>query len=729
MNEALHNNNHPQPEEQPSPMDMVRRVHRLLRGRYALAITLALLGAAALGAAGWLLPTPKYTSVGVIEISPKREAILRDSDLTDVTPFFREAVNAEASKILQDRVLDRAMASTEWRALDRGADRQATREFRDAIEVQVQPANNRLIDVAFTDESAEAARIGAGAIVQAYMDIRAEEEARDRQDVQALRNLQAEKASEIQRLEQSISALRAPFPGSDLDLQRESRGILLLELESRLASIRASIARAEAGESTSAVEDASNERLARLDTEMAQLLNDLALAESELGAIRAKGLGEAHHQVSRMRRRIEGLQASILTKRDELLGSPLLLTLPRDSVLSFGSLDGLQEAEAELIQQISEQEEILATLHEAIEREARIRHSINIARTQMQSVQDRLELLRLQGLTGETGNVASLVRAGAASRPLRPSVDDRRKYAALGVIAGGGGPLALILMLGVLDRRFRYSDEAVVGPSTPLLGILPKLPQRIRDLEQASIAAHCVHQIRTLLQIGGAERTVLVVTSPTAGDGKTSFSLSLGLSFASAGKRTIIIDLDLIGAGLSHLFDLAPEKGTMAAMDAGTLAGHVARTPFPNLAVLPAGPHDAQGISRLTPDRVRTLLQAARKHFDIVLVDTGPVLGSMEAALVVKEADGVVLTVRRGQRREMAQRAIDHIRAIDGKLIGMIFNQAQPADFRRSVSSASTPNRPSNGVVIRDRQSASRWARLGPMPGALAASCSEAALS
>src|SRR5690606_30383380 len=105
MNETR--TNPPQAEEQASPLELALRLHRLLRGRYALVITLSLLGALTLGAAGWLLPDPKYTSVGVMEVNPRREPILGESDITEVIPFFREFVNAEAAKIQQDRVLVR----------------------------------------------------------------------------------------------------------------------------------------------------------------------------------------------------------------------------------------------------------------------------------------------------------------------------------------------------------------------------------------------------------------------------------------------------------------------------------------------------------------------------------------------------------------------------------------------------------------------------------------------
>ena len=101
-----------------------------------------------------------------------------------------------------------------------------------------------------------------------------------------------------------------------------------------------------------------------------------------------------------------------------------------------------------------------------------------------------------------------------------------------------------------------------------LLGILPDLPDRLSDPEQAAIAAHCVHQIRTMLQINGGteERRVFAVTSASPGDGKTSLTLALGLSYAACGTRTLLIDCDLVGAGLTARMNVSAAEGVLEAI-------------------------------------------------------------------------------------------------------------------------------------------------------------------
>src|SRR5205085_4585273 len=141
--------------------------------------------------------------------------------------------------------------------------------------------------------------------------------------------------------------------------------------------------------------------------------------------------------------------------------------------------------------------------------------------------------------------------------------------AMLGGALGGGLPVALLLLIGLLDSRYRYSDDAggTNMAGLTLLGILPNLPDRLSDPGQASVAAHCVHQIRTMLQINaGQDRSAFAVTSASPGDGKTSLTLALGLSFAASGSRTLLIDADLVGAGLTARLGMNGPEGILEAI-------------------------------------------------------------------------------------------------------------------------------------------------------------------
>src|SRR4029079_11029440 len=139
------------------------------------------------------------------------------------------------------------------------------------------------------------------------------------------------------------------------------------------------------------------------------------------------------------------------------------------------------------------------------------------------------------------------------------------------------------------------SDEANDGVSNvPLLGILPRLPEKLSDPEQAAVAAHCIHQIRIMLQVGQNpdQCRTFMVTSASTGDGKTSLTMALGLSFAASGRKTLGIDCDMVGQGLTHRLKAHGVAGLIETLNLGTLRGHVRKTATKGLYILPIGNDD-----------------------------------------------------------------------------------------------------------------------------------------
>jgi capsular exopolysaccharide synthesis family protein len=190
-----------------------------------------------------------------------------------------------------------------------------------------------------------------------------------------------------------------------------------------------------------------------------------------------------------------------------------------------------------------------------------------------------------------------------------------------------------------------------------------------------------------MLQINGVdERRVFALTSASPGDGKTSLTLALGLSFAASGSRTLLIDCDLVGAGLTARLNVTSSEGVLEAIASRSVQEYVRPTEVADLSVLPVGSAHAYHASTLSPAAVRRLVADAKKHFDVVLVDTGPILGSIEASPVAAAADGVILTVSRGQQRPLVEKSLQHLIGIGAKLAGVVFNRAQSRDFEQSVS-------------------------------------------
>ncbi|HXE51975.1 MAG TPA: CpsD/CapB family tyrosine-protein kinase, partial [Tepidisphaeraceae bacterium] len=321
----------------------------------------------------------------------------------------------------------------------------------------------------------------------------------------------------------------------------------------------------------------------------------------------------------------------------------------------------------------------------------------------------------------QMGGRLTVISAGET--PLSPAVDRRVKFAGAGAMAGAMAPFGLVALFGILRRRYRYADETVadISPRAPLLGILPALDPRDLSDDQAALAAQSVHRIRVLLQVGRPARqsVAYMVSSATASEGKTSLAMSLGLSFAAAGSRTLVIDGDLVGQQLTRGIEAGDTPGLLEALRAGTLQGCLRRT-MAGLYVLPVGNADVQDACSVSPTAFRRLLDQARSHFDSILIDSGPILGSVEASLVAQLVDGVILAVARGQEPSLVQRAMGQLKSLGAQISGFVFNRARSVDFRESQYASS---RSRTAVAPNQRHGTSLGqCRLGPLVSAVASS-------
>jgi polysaccharide biosynthesis transport protein len=717
--------------EQESPLVIFQRLHRLLRGRYWLAFTLAALGGIAGAIGGWMATEPKYQTVGSIRIVAALPVVLIEDSLNKVPAMFQAYVKTQANYIQHPRVIDRAMGSEAWRNLGRGSTPAEREKFLDSLQVTTDKENAEWIYVKFTDPDPRATKVAVEQVIDSYAEIWGKEEMIITPGLIAdLNRIKASHENEIKVVRSRMETLSKRWNTSDLrtleathtkEFERISMAVDNLEAQIRQAEIDI----AARGEEARPAEDEQDPmalayEIAKSDRGVAAMLDRYVIMAGELRSLKAQGFTDRHPTVRKLSGDVESARGQV-----------------EDAVTSFlasgGAVmpDGAMRLGAVSPQQLEAMKQTLAMHKADLERRREAMGMLITDRFEMEDLQKelqkrdsdlafvekRLYTIDVESNTGETiSNRIKIISKG--EEPTAPWSDGRKKLAAMGLVFGGGLPIALVMLLGLLDGRFRFSDEATDPKHhVTLLGILPYLPQQMQDPEQASIAAHCVHQIRTLLQIGSHmhNRSVFAVTSPTAGDGKTSLSLSLGLSFAASGAETCLIDFDMIGGGLTSGMQAKSPSGLMDAIDAGTIDDAVRPTSFPHLSIIPVGADDARHVSRLSPRVVRRIIEQAKERYDIVVIDTGPILGSIEASLACSAADGVILALGRGQQRAQADRAVELLQSIGAQLLGVVFNRAQAGDFRRSVSSASMRSVPALG----HGRGNGHAGRLRALPGAM----------
>ncbi len=650
--------------------------------------------------AGYSVTTPKFQSEGGINISP---LVIRPTVDDAAMPMYNLFIATQTSIIQGTDVAEEALRNPTFKdAWDKayGEPMMSPPDFVAALDAERAKAAATLIKVSFTDRNKAVAEAGAKSAIAAYMKLYGNADNTDRaRKLKFLIDKQSQLAYSLKLQRDTLQKLAERFGTTDLTVRNQTVQEELARLDSELSKAQIDFQTATATQQNKPVGDKTNkefayQQIAANDVIMRNLLQAREQAGLDLEAIK-KTYGDKHPQVARYSMNLDHTNRKV----DDYARDYLQRNLGK---IPYGLEDGtasnlsLLKAKMDVLKKQRE-DQLATTIDIGTQRQRIDEVNREIARLETESSAVTHSIETLQAEQELAQNIKVL---GSGSEAVLTG--DKRKLAAgVGFVFGGLLPIGLMLMYGMIDLRFRYSDDTsdsdLAGVS--LLGILPNLPDRLSDPQQAGIAAHCVHQIRTMLQINRTndEPQVIAVTSAAPGDGKTSLTLALGLSYAACGARTLLIDCDLVAAGLSHRLNVNSPDGVLEAVANRALLEYVRTTDIADVAILPVGTTHAHHASTLSPVALRRLLNESKKHFDVILVDTGPILGSIEASLVCAAADRTILTVARGQQRPLVERSIGHLQAIGSRLAGVVFNRAQARDFERSLSGLALRSRPANG--------------------------------
>ena len=671
------------------PLDKLRR---LLRGRAVLAVVLAVVGGLMGAALGYVSQEPVYEADGSAFIPP---AVASINGGEQGNPNYRQFMQTEGDYVESEQMALAAMEQPAWkRAVSKPW---LATHFAAAADAKHNGADN-LLRFSFQSDEPRIALAGVQSLMSAYETRFLEQRARTG-DVRKtyISPRLAELDAKREENQQAVDEISKRWGTADLgpirdnlNRDRNEKAAVLRDLEMNLA--QATTARDAAKNNPEPIGEIT---IGRFSDDMANLLQQRAAARATLLDMQAVGIGQGQQAYARSQQKAKAINDNIddLAKR---LRNDFFGYVP---VLSPGYGNAVQQpVTTAYIEQLESRTAIARTDLEGLdEKVTAVRQDANaIAPLLASRVNIAEERDRLRGIESNETQNSGFQEALGTIRLYRPSGEavfvakDKRKAMAIGGgILGFGIPLGLVLLLGTLDRRFRYSDDAADNATrAPLLGILPNLPDRLSDPNQASIAAHCVHQIRTMLQInhGSDEPRAFAVTSGQRGDGKTSLALALGLSYAASGARTLLVDTDLQSGGLSNRLGVGGDEGVMDALSGGELLRYVCETDVTDLAILPIGRGAANHAGAFSPGAVRHLIEQAKRRYDVIVCDTGPILGSIESTPIVAAMDGVILAVSRGQNRPLVNKALSHLETVGAKVAGMVFNRAHAGDFEKSVS-------------------------------------------
>jgi polysaccharide biosynthesis transport protein len=549
-----------------------------------------------------------------------------------------------------------------------------------------------VIEVTFTSADSLIAKRVANAVAEAFQEYdarRAQDRSRRRRSF--LENQLRGTDSLLAAAQNELSAFRGRVQGSGLNDRSSAQQVALMDLDVRREELAAS--RRMYGSLFNAVlRSSSEERRSALST---------LLSAPEIAANPA--VAPLYTQIVRYE-----------AERDQLLAGPLASTTENADVRRLNAL--ISATEGKLVDAVRSH---IASLDARIGSldELRARRSAEAQRLPVREAEEE----RLMQNVASIGRAADQLRAELHQARMAEAVQAGRveivDLAPSAVPTGRSGRMTLILagLLGLflgsgcafaaeaLNTSIRRPQEISYLLRVPRLAIVPRIETQNRSglrrlasatfggskdnrsqdgtrptFEVNSRAEEAFRTLRANLIFAARSNAIktLVVTSPSPGEGKSTTVSNLAVSFARQGFRVLLIDADLRRPRLHEVFSVPRDPGFSSLLGGHCLlAESIRTTPVDGLYLMPSGARLHSPSELLSGELMRGVLAELRDRFDLLMLDTPPVLAAAETAMLAAEADAVLLVVRAGRTdRGAAEEAMQQLVFAGARIAGAVLN-------------------------------------------------------
>ena len=274
----------------------------------------------------------------------------------------------------------------------------------------------------------------------------------------------------------------------------------------------------------------------------------------------------------------------------------------------------------------------------------------------------------------------------------------RGRLAVLGSIGIFAVVIGGLTMLEWMSHRIADCGELTSEAGMRVLGSLPA-PERTGVLGKLGVVrpemqkwtramVESVDVVRTFLLRNLNRKTpqCIVVASASANEGKTTLATQLGRSVARSGRRVCVVDCDFRSPSAHEAFQMQPGAGVSELLRGqADLDSLVQDTATPGLSFLSAGSVDSESLRVLALDGGEHLIATLKQRFDVVIIDTSPLLFVAEPSMIAQHSDGVVMAVRRDfSRMSFVKQACETLRNLDAPLIGSVMLGAESTIHRQT---------------------------------------------
>jgi polysaccharide biosynthesis transport protein len=689
-------------QEEPDVSDDLKGVMQALRKHYWRFVVMFLIVVALTGAF-WYVSVPAYSGIATVIIDPRKEVVTNSPEVlpnvADDSPVIDTQVQLIQSRVVIGQVVDSLLAADPhlriaeprrviWQKRDdmplpASGDSSARDALIDVILAQLdveRVAITSALTIEYRNEDPELAARIANGISNGYVGYQSNLKLRANRDAN-------------QWLQQRVAELKSQWDAAQaqLDAYRSRSGLIqakgatstesqltsfdtalteaeqaLSEAQSKLTAYRGALETAGAAEAANVV---STPGMLQLRTQYVTLLDQKAQLSSTMGP--------NYPQMVELNQQISGLKEQMSVEANRTLGE-----LKNDVVVAQSKMQSLR-----LIRDESRKQMVTD-------------NAASVKLTQLQSEADSLKqmygdmLTRFQQVTaqGSAGEVnATVVSPATVSQT--PSYPKMKLLVAAaiggGISLGAFGVMLAHLFDGVLLRPKALEQKT----GMPILALVPRL--RSADLrigrkrvpiteiiveKPLSMFAESFRNLRIAVQqtAGTRQSVVVQITSGSFGEGKTVSSMAFAQAAAMDGRRVLLIDADVRTRSLTRLLQIDAPVGLLELLRGKVqlrdvvIPGNANRRPH----VLPlsnvdVGPHD-----RFSSETFEGMLEAVKRGFDLIVIDSAPVLAVADSLALTRRVDVVVMVALWAKTPvEIITKGLSEIDRAGGRVAGILLTQ------------------------------------------------------
>lgn len=672
----------------------------------------------------WQMPLTYVASSKVLVGVPAPRALNIESIITDLTPtaervenerhvlMSREvakqvidklnlASNPEFNPELQPvsvwqelfRTLNPARYMPEWfnvaNAQDRPNDPAVVAKRRDDMLVDnllsrvdvATMGRSHVLDVRVSSETPETAAAVANALAAAYIARQREDKVETTKEVeQFLQNRIAELRKQVESADQAVEEYRRQnglFRGASAELTSQQ----MTELNTQLILAQTAKAEADARLAEARTLQRSGVRGESVpDVLRSAVIIDLKRAQAETERRMAElssMYGDKHPRMANARAEIGDIRQKINAEIGRIVAG-----LQHEANAANARYQALNGNFDRLKKQMGTVNEKSIRL-QALERDATVSHNL-------------LEAMLMRAR--ETVGQAEIEQANArlisqAAPPDRPAFPPKMLLLFLGTLGGALIGVMVALLRDSADHTFRRRDQIEGATGLPVIAMVPNLIGRTSPTAHVlrnpmSPFSEALRKIYVGLELSDPENPpkTIMFSSAMPAEGKSVLAASLGRLLASNGKRVLLIDCDWRCPSLHRPFRL-PNKGGLASLlteGEANLDEIVVNDALSGVDVIVAGHWEPQNIHMLTSDRMRLALKTFAKNYDLVILDSPPVLVGAEVLSLSRMVDKVLFTVRWGHtRRESVMEGLRQMVDARGNIAGVVMSRVDPKRYRQ----------------------------------------------